>query len=110
MPLGDDLDAVAAQAESRALPGERLAGVVPAEPELGARVYLCSYEDGESSRSWLALDAAGEPLVERVLVRAAVSIAALCEIAEETARGGQLEELRRQLVALRITENPPWLD
>jgi hypothetical protein len=43
-------------------------------------------------------------------VRDAVSIAALCEIAEETAGGGDLEDLRSQLVALRLTENPAGID
>jgi len=49
-------------------------------------------------------------VTSRSLVRETVSIAALCEVAEETAGGGRLEELRRQLVALRLTENPPGID
>jgi hypothetical protein len=108
--LSEDLDAVAARAEALADRGERLAGVIPAEPDTGLRAYLCSYETAAGERSWVALDAAGEPIVERSVVRAAVSIAALCELAEETAGGGQLDELRQQLVALRITENPPGLE
>ena len=110
MPLEDDLAALAAHAESHAPEGERLTGVVPAEPEDGVRIYLCSYENGAGGHSWVALDATGAVVAERALVRAAVSIAALCELAEETAGGGQLDELRQQLVALRITENPPGLD
>jgi hypothetical protein len=43
-------------------------------------------------------------------VREVVSIAALVEVAEETAGGGDLDELRSQLVALRLTENPPGID
>ena len=39
-------------------------------------------------------------------MRDAVSIAALCEVAEEAAFPGDLDELRSQLVALRITEDP----
>jgi len=35
---------------------------------------------------------------------------ALCEVAEEVAGGGDLDELLAQLVALRITENPPGID
>ena len=43
-------------------------------------------------------------------VRDAVSIAALCEVAEESAFPGDLDELRAQLVALRITESPDGID
>ena len=35
---------------------------------------------------------------------------ALVEVAEDNAGGGELDELRSQLVALRLTENPPGLD
>jgi hypothetical protein len=45
-----------------------------------------------------------------VRIREVVSIAALVELAEETAGGGDLEELRSQLVALRLTENPAGID
>jgi len=61
-------------------------------------------------RTWLALDAAGEAVESRAVVRDAVSIAALCEVAEETAAGGDLDDLRSRLVALRLTENPPGVD
>ena len=83
--------------------------MLPTEPEPGQRVYLCSF-DGAGPRSWLALDAEGQPLRERRLVRAAVSIAALCELAEEAAGGGRLEELRAQLLSLRLTENPEGIE
>jgi hypothetical protein len=39
-----------------------------------------------------------------------VSIAALCEVAEESAGGGDLGELRAQLATLRLTDDPPGLD
>jgi hypothetical protein len=110
VPLAEDLDAIAALAEAQTQPGERLVGVIPAEPDQGARTYLCSFEDAAGERSWLALDESGAPLTDRALVRAAVSISALCELAEEIAGGGQLDELRQQLVALRLTENPPGID
>ncbi len=89
--------------------GEELAGVVPAEPASGERVYLCVYSRGEEQR-WLALDDAGHPLDDRRLVRDAVSIAAMCELAEETAGGGDLGELRARLVELRLTENPDGIE
>ena len=43
-------------------------------------------------------------------MRDAVSIIALCELAEETAGGGDLDELRAQLASLRITESPPGIE
>lgn len=109
MALGDDLERIARAASAFAGPGETLAGVLPAEPHHGHVVYLCAYAvDG--ARAWLALDDAGRPITERARVRDAVSIAALCEVAGEAAGGGELEELRAQLVALRVTENPPGID
>jgi hypothetical protein len=107
--LAEDLTTIAEIAAKHADAGEQLTGILPTEPEPGLRIYLCSYEGGERRR-WLALDAAGEPLESRALVREAVSIAALCELAEENAGGGDLSELRSQLVALRMTENPPGID
>ncbi len=104
-----ELERIAALAAAYEEPGEALAGVLAAEPEPSERVYLCAYVRGDE-RSWLAFDAAGEPLVDRERLRDAVSILALCELAEETAGGGDLGELRAQLVALRVTENPPGID
>ena len=39
-----------------------------------------------------------------------MSIIALSELAEESAGGGELEELRQQLVALRLSENPTGIE
>lgn len=104
-PLEDQLAAAAAAAREHEEPGERLTGVVAAEPVSGERLFLCSYElDG--ARSWLALDTAGAAVADRSLVREAISIAAMCEIAGETAGGGDLDELRAQLLQLRLTEAP----
>ena len=47
---------------------------------------------------------------DRREVRDAVSIAALCEVAEEAAFPGDLDELRSQLVALRISEAPEGIE
>ena len=108
MGLADELSRIADAAGAFAVGDERLAGVVPVENH-GGRVYLCAYEASER-RTWLALDDGGRPLESRSDVREAVSLAAMCELAEETAAGGDLDELRSQLVALRITENPPGID
>jgi len=107
--LADDPRRAAEAAGTQAGSGERVEAVLAAEPAHGRRVYLCAFAGG-NGRTWLALDDAGVPITNRSVVREAVSIAALCEVAEETAGGGRLEELRRQLVALRLTENPPGID
>jgi len=107
--LRDDLERVAVAAASFAGPGEELAGVVPAEAEPGERTYLCAFAAG-AERSWLVLDAEGEPVTSRDVVRRTVSVTAMCELAEESAGGGELGELRERLVALRLTESPPGIE
>jgi hypothetical protein len=106
--LHADLERIAAAAAGLAGPDEQLGGVIPTEPEAGRRVYLCAYSG--PGRAWAALDEHGRLVGERSIVRAAVSIAALCELAEESAGGGKLEELRRELVALRLTEQPEGIE
>jgi len=106
--LAQELEGIAARAADHADEGERVAGVLAAEPRPAQRVYLCAFAGGEQ-RSWLALDGGGSPIADRALVREAVSIAALCEIADETAGGGDLSELRANLLSLRMTENPPGI-
>jgi hypothetical protein len=104
--LESDLARIAAAALPFSQDGEELAGVIAAEPYGGRRVYLCAFRDGDERVGWLALDDDGGPVATRALVRETASIVALCELAEENAGGGQLEELRAQLVTLRLTENP----
>jgi hypothetical protein len=84
MALEDDLRRSAEKAAEFAAAGERVSAVLAAEPSEGSRVYIYSYE-GDGNRSWLALDEDGEPLTSRVRLREAVSLIALCEIAEEAA-------------------------
>jgi hypothetical protein len=107
--LTEDLRRIAERAVRYAAPGEEVVGIVPAEPSHGVRAYLCAYR-GEDGQSWLVLDGDGKPVTDRASVREVVSIAGLVEVAEETAGGGDLDELRSQLVALRLTENPPGID
>jgi hypothetical protein len=109
MGLQEDLDGIALQAARFAVEGEALAAVLAAEPLAGERGYVCCFARGEQ-RSWLVLDGAGEPLESRARVREAVAIAAMCELAAENAGGGHLDELRRQLVSVRLLENPPGID
>ena len=84
MALEDDVRRAAEQAARFAAPGEHVSAVLAAEASAEARVYVCSFE-GDSGRSWLALDARGEALTDRAILREAVSLLALCEIAEEAA-------------------------
>jgi hypothetical protein len=107
--LREDLERIAASAAGFAADGERMAGVVPARAEPDERTYLCAFDRGEE-RTWLVLDDAGAAETNREVVRRTASIIALCELAEERAGGGDLQELREQLVALRLTENPPGIE
>ena len=84
MALDQELRRIAEVAVTYCRDGEELVGIVPAEPALGVRVYLCAYRDGEET-SWLVLNADASPVEDRSLVRDAVSIAALYELAEEVA-------------------------
>lgn len=110
MGLDDDLDRIAAAAARHAAEGETVVAVLAAEPGPGRRVYLCAFSPGGEERSWLAVDDTGEPLLERALIREAISITALCEVAEEHAGGGDLQELRAQLATLRLTEAPVGIE
>ena len=101
----DDLERIAASAAALG-DGSVVRGVLATEPADGIRIYVCAFEAAAGARTWLALDGEGEPVGERRDVRDAVSIAALCEVAEEAAFPGDLDELRAQLVALRVTEAP----
>lgn len=110
MTLSDDLEPVAGAARALAAPDEELAAVIPTEPAQGVRVYLCAFADGGESLAWVALDGACAPVADRRLLRDAVSIAAMCEAAEESAGGGKLDELRAQLAELRETEHPEGIE
>jgi hypothetical protein len=107
--LKGELSAVGEAAREHAGEGEELVAVIPTEPGRGSRVYLCAYER-EGERSWLALDAAGSVIADRVLVRDAVAIATMVELAEESAGGGDVGELRARLVELRLTEDPDGIE
>ncbi len=105
MGLPEELERIAALA-ARLADGRALTAVLPTEPAVGVRIYVCAFEGADGARSWLAVGDGGRPVHARQDVRDAVSIAALCEVAEEAAFPGDLDELRSQLVALRITEDP----
>jgi hypothetical protein len=108
--LPDELERIAARAAAHGEGDAEVAAVLAAEPSPGERVYLCALHSADGHRTWLALDRAGEPVRSRRVVRAAASIAGLCELAEETAGGGGLDELHAKLVAVRLTEAPPGIE
>ena len=105
MALSDDLERIAGAAAAFAGAAERVSGILVAEPVETGRIYICAYESG-GGRSWLALDDEARPVASRRLVREAASLAALCEVAEELAGGGDVPELRARLAELRATEAP----
>ena len=110
MALSDDLERIADVAASVAAPGERVTGILAAEPLRHGRVYLCAYDSGAEPTAWLAFDSYGVPVQSRAAVREAAKLAALCEVAEETAGGGDLDELRLRLRELRETEAPEGIE
>jgi hypothetical protein len=108
--LDDDLEPVARAAGSFAAPGERLTGILATELLRYGRVYLCAYASADERPTWLALDAESAPVTSLAAVREAAKLAALCEIAEETAGGGDLTELQQRLRELRETEAPEGIE
>jgi hypothetical protein len=110
--LSDDLERAAGVARTFTEDGEEVEAVLAAEPWPGRRYYVCAFGAGGAAgeRTWLVLDADGRPVTNRAAVREAASIAGMAEVAADRAGGGDLEALRQDLVALRVTENPPGID
>jgi hypothetical protein len=108
MTVAEDVARIAEAAAGFAGPGEEVTGELVAET-LGRRVYLCVFESGEG-RFWLGLEDDAKPLTDRRLVREAASLAALCEVAEESAGGGHLPELQARLAELRETDRPEGIE
>jgi hypothetical protein len=100
--LTDELERIAGAAQTRADAGERVTGVLAAEPQGFGRIYLCAYDSG----AWLALDDAGQPVTSERAVRDAAQLAAVCELAADLAGGDDLADLQLRLRDLRERENP----
>ena len=85
--------------------------MLAAEPTPGVRGIPLRVRDGRtaSGRGSSSTTTARRCSTRRD-VRDVVAITALCEIAEESAAGGDLDELLAQLVALRLTESPEGID
>jgi hypothetical protein len=105
LELRDELARVAASAATH---GE-VSAVLAAEPGGGRRLYLVAFGE-DDDRSWLVVDEAASPIADRSLVREVASIVVMCELAEELAGGGDLEQLRGRLAELRMTESPPGIE
>jgi hypothetical protein len=109
MVLAEELAAAAEAAVGYLEPGEELAGILAAEPSPGVRVYVCAY-GGPDGLSWLALDGGGAAIGDRALVRDAVAIVGLCELAEENAGGGDLATLQARLGEVRESARPEGIE
>jgi hypothetical protein len=107
--LEDEISRVAALAQE-AVDGQLVSGVIATEPEPGARVFLCSVDGSDGLRSWLAVREDGSVVESRLDLRAAVSIAALCEVAADAAGGGDLNALIAGLEELRRREAPEGIE
>jgi hypothetical protein len=108
--LREDLARIAAAAAAHAADGERVVGVLASDPGAGGRVYLCALGGEDGAQGWIGLDGDCRPVTDRVLLRDAAAIAALCEVAGEAAFPGDLDELRAQLLQLRMTERPEGIE
>ena len=110
MALSDELERVAKLATAQVEPGAVVSGVLATEAEPGRFVYLCSLDGADGTRGWLGVREDGSAVTARAEVRAAVSIAALCEVAADTAGGGDLEGLIASLADLRAREAPDGIE
>ncbi len=109
MGLDAELALIAEAASAFRADGEELTGVMPAEPLTGRRTYLCAYASGEAI-GWLVLDSGGGARADRTLIKETASIVATCELAEESAGGGDLPTLRARLREIREQDNPIGID
>jgi hypothetical protein len=106
MALADDLERIAAAAAEHG----QVTAVLAAEPASARRFYLVAVAAGEAERRWAVVDDAGSLVDRREDVRDTASIVAMCELAEDLAGGGDLEQLRAQLAQVRLVEQPPGIE
>jgi hypothetical protein len=90
--------------------GDAVSGILPTEAEPSARAYVCSIDLADGTRGWLGVRADGSVVTSRAELRAAVSIAALCEVAVDSAGGGDLDGLIASLADLREREAPEGIE
>jgi hypothetical protein len=105
MGLEEDLERIAGAAAAHG----QVTAVLAAEPASGLRRYLIALGDGEERR-WLVVDDAGAVVEGLDEIRDTASIVAMCELAEDLAGGGDLEQLRAELARVRIVEQPVGIE
>jgi hypothetical protein len=108
--LGEELERVAALVAAQVGPGASVSGIIPTEAGPGERVYLCSIDEVDRTRSWFAVEGRASSVTDRAAVRAAASIAAMCEIAADSAGGGDVDALLASLADLREREAPEGIE
>jgi hypothetical protein len=108
--LSDELNRAAEHALAAGEAAATVSGVLATEPQPGSRVFVCSLDGTDGTRGWLAVRGDGTVVTARSDLRAAVSIAALCEIAAESAGGGDLDGLIASLADLREREAPDGIE
>jgi hypothetical protein len=108
--LEDDLERAGVRALGAVEGGASVSGVLATEVQPGSRVYVCAIDGADGTRGWLAVRDDGAVVTARPELRAAVSIAALCEIAAESAGGGDLDGLLASLAELREREAPEGIE
>jgi hypothetical protein len=110
MGLAEELERAAEDAAAAAEPGSTVSAVLATEAVPGLRVYVCSLDGVDGLRAWLAVRGGGAVVSSRAELRAAVSIAALCEVAADAAGGGDLDGLAAALGELREREAPEGIE
>ncbi len=110
MALADELERIATLAAAHARVGDEVSGIIATEPTAGHRLYLCTFDDADGLRSWLAVREDGAPVTSRQALREAVSIAAICEVAVDAAGGGDVDALIASLAELREREAPEGIE
>jgi hypothetical protein len=110
MALSDELDRAIELATAHLQDGDRVSGGLATETEPGRRVYVLAVDGADGTRGWLGVRADGSVVVSRSELRAAVSIAALCEVAGDAAGGGDLDGLLASLAELRVREAPGGIE
>jgi hypothetical protein len=110
MALGDELERAIELARAHLHDGDEVSGALATETEPGRRVYVLSVDGSDRRRGWLAVHADGSAVDSRSELRAAVSIAALCEVAVDSAGGGDLDGLVASLAELRVREAPEGIE
>ena len=110
MALPYDLERAAGAALTHVGETDVVSAVLATEPEPDSRVYLCAIDGADGTRGWLAVRDDGSAVTSRAEIRAAVSVAALCEVAVDAAGGGDLDGLIASLADLRAREAPEGIE